>query len=141
MIGTPFYIMSFLDGRDIRGPRHPWRVARGPARHLGRRRAHAANGFIVPATRRSGWRISAKATGFYPRQISTWKTICTAQAATKDAETGEPVGQLPRFDNLIRFFSDQKGQPADRGTVIHGDYKIDNLVFHKTEPRVIGILE
>ncbi len=36
---------------------------------------------------------------------------------------------------LLHFFGIQ------RRTLIHGDYKIDNLVYHKTEPRVIGILE
>jgi aminoglycoside phosphotransferase (APT) family kinase protein len=41
----------------------------------------------------------------------------------------------------VGFFMNEKGQPADRTTLVHGDYKIDNLVFHKTEPRVIGILE
>lgn len=39
----------------------------------------------------------------------------------------------------MRYFSES--QPKDRSTVVHGDYKIDNLVFHKTEPRVIGILD
>jgi aminoglycoside phosphotransferase (APT) family kinase protein len=40
---------------------------------------------------------------------------------------------------MLKFFKEE--QPKDRGRPVHGDYKIDNLVFHKTEPRVIGILE
>lgn len=82
-----------------------------------------------------------KATGFYDRQIKTFMTISKVQAQTVDVDTKEPVGDLPHFEDMIRIFSNKKTQPQDRGTLVHGDYKIDNLVFHKTEPRVLGILD
>ena len=67
--------------------------------------------------------------------------ISQAQAETVDIESGEAVGKCRHLDNLVTFFKDPATQPKDRATLIHGDYKIDNLVYHKTEPRVIGILE
>jgi aminoglycoside phosphotransferase (APT) family kinase protein len=51
------------------------------------------------------------------------------------------VGKIPHYDDMVAFFSNPSTQPKDRGTFVHGDYKIDNVVFHKTEPRVIGILD
>lgn len=56
-------------------------------------------------------------------------------------DTKEPVGRIPHLDDLLEFFSNKTLQPTDRATLVHGDYKIDNMVFHKTEPRVIGILD
>lgn len=140
IIGTPFYIMSFLDGRIIEDAAMPG---------------------VSPSERRALWtdaiktlaklhRLNPKALGmgsfgkdkgFYSRQVQTWKTICDAQANTKDVETGQPVGPLPHFSGMMEFFADTGRQPEDRATLIHGDYKIDNLVFHKTEARVIGILD
>lgn len=57
-------------------------------------------------------------------------------------DTHKPVGPIhPQFDALIDFFGDTALQPKDRATLVHGDFKIDNLMFHPTEPRVIGILD
>ncbi|TDZ53069.1 Acyl-CoA dehydrogenase family member 11 [Colletotrichum trifolii] len=140
IIGTPFYIMEFLDGRIIEDAAMPgvsakerkllWKAATQTLAKLHR---------VEPES--VGLGSYGKKTGFYDRQIQTWSTICRRQAETKDKDTGEPVGDLPHFGELIRFFGDKMRQPRDRGTLIHGDFKIDNIVFHKTEPRVIGVLE
>lgn len=82
-----------------------------------------------------------KPTGFYDRQIATFTTVSKAQAQVVDADTNEPVGELPHFEDMVRFFAQKTTQPRDRGTLVHGDYKIDNIIFHRTEPRVIGILD
>ncbi|KAF7528025.1 hypothetical protein G7054_g10305 [Neopestalotiopsis clavispora] len=140
VIGTPFYIMSFLDGRIIEDPAMPdvspaersalWRAAVETLARLHRVDQQAV-----------GLASYGRPNGFYDRQLATWKTICGAQASAVDADTGKPVGQLPHFDEFMTFFSDASQQPVDRSSLIHGDYKIDNIVFHKTEPRVIGILD
>lgn len=82
-----------------------------------------------------------KPNGFYNRQIKTFKGLGDAQSKVRDVETGEVVGEVPRMAELVRFFEDEGRKPRDKGCLVHGDYKIDNLVYHPTEPRVIGILE
>ena len=82
-----------------------------------------------------------KHNGFYNRQIKTLSTVSAAQARVVDVDSKTAVGKIPHFDDMVSFFRNPATQPDDRACVIHGDYKIDNLVFHNTEPRVIGILE
>lgn len=82
-----------------------------------------------------------KPVGFYDRQIVTFRAISESQGRVEDVETRKAVEAIPKMDEMLDFFSNRRIQPRDRGTIIHGDYKIDNLVFHETEPRVIGILE
>jgi aminoglycoside phosphotransferase (APT) family kinase protein len=82
-----------------------------------------------------------KASDFYSRQVKTFRAVSEAQAKTVDVETGKPVGNIPHFDDMCKFFAETRTQPHDRSGFVHGDFKIDNLVFHRDEPRVIGILE
>lgn len=82
-----------------------------------------------------------KGPGFFSRQLKTFKALSQSQAQVVDQKTKTRVGELPHFPEMERFFSDLSHHPRDRSTLIHGDYKIDNVVFHKTEPRVIGILD
>ena len=82
-----------------------------------------------------------KPSGFYNRQIKTFNTISVAQAQAVDVETRISVGNTPHYEDVVKFLRDPESQPQDRASLIHGDYKIDNLIYHQTEPRIIGILE
>jgi aminoglycoside phosphotransferase (APT) family kinase protein len=64
-----------------------------------------------------------------------------SQAQAVDVDSNKPVGPVPHFEKLLDHFANKKLQPQDRASLVHGDYKLDNMVFHKTEPRVIGILD
>lgn len=46
--------------------------------------------------------------GFYDRQIKTFGTISKAQAAAKDADTGEPVGDIPVSIGIVADEHDRK---------------------------------
>jgi aminoglycoside phosphotransferase (APT) family kinase protein len=140
VIGTPFYIMEFLDGRIFEDPALPG-VSPEDRTAMWKDALRVLGTFhrVKPAD--VGLEKFGRPAGFYNRQLKTFNTLEVAQAQAKDKETGIPVGHIPHFKEMAEFFSDPRTQPADRSTFVHGDYKIDNMVFHKTGPRVIGILD
>ncbi|KAI1293121.1 phosphotransferase enzyme family protein [Xylaria venustula] len=140
VIGTPFYVMEFLDGRIFEDLAVPG-VSAEERTSLWRAAVETLARFHSVDFRKVGLESFGKSEGFYDRQLATWKQICTAQSKAVDVDTKEPVGQIPHFDEMLQFFADKDLQPRQRATLVHGDFKIDNLVFHKTEPRVIGILD
>ncbi|KAI4263432.1 MAG: hypothetical protein L6R42_001426 [Xanthoria sp. 1 TBL-2021] len=140
VIGTPFYIMEFLDGRIFENASLP-----GLSADERREMWHDAIRTLAKLHRLSpaavGLSTFGKPSGFYNRQLKTLGTISGSQAQAIDVESHKAVGKIPHFDDMVNFFSDPNKQPKERATLIHGDYKIDNLVYHKTEPRIIGILD
>ncbi|KAK4936454.1 hypothetical protein LTR10_022671 [Elasticomyces elasticus] len=140
VIGTPFYIMEFLDGRMVTEPHFPG-FSPEERTEMWRDAVRTLAKFHRVDFKEVGLSDFGRHGGFYDRQLKTFGTLSKAQAAVEDVDTKVPVGDIPHFDDMVAFFKQKSSQPKDRTTLIHGDYKIDNLVFHKTEPRVIGILD
>ncbi|KAI9804004.1 MAG: hypothetical protein M1833_000285 [Piccolia ochrophora] len=140
VLGTPFYIMEFLDGRIFEDPSFPG-VSSVDRTEMWRSAIHT----LALLHRLSPASISLTTYGppsdFYNRQIRTLGTISASQSATRDIDTDAPVGPIPHFPAMLSFFAAPSTQPRDRSSPIHGDYKIDNLVYHPREPRVVGILD
>ncbi|KAL9121128.1 MAG: hypothetical protein Q9187_002310 [Circinaria calcarea] len=140
VVGTPFYIMEFLDGRIFEDASFPG-VSPEERREMWYDAIRTLAKLHRVDPRSVGLSDFGKPSGFYNRQLKTLGMISESQAQAVDIESKLPVGKIPHFDDMVSFFKDPNTQPQDRGTLIHGDYKIDNLVYHKSEPKVIGILE
>lgn len=67
-----------------------------------------------------------KDTGFYARQMKSLGKVSGAQGAVVDEETGKAVGPIPRLDEMFAWF--KRNEVEDQATIIHGDFKIDNMV-------------
>ncbi|KIW75066.1 hypothetical protein Z517_11837 [Fonsecaea pedrosoi CBS 271.37] len=148
VVGTPFYIMEFLDGRIFKEAYIPgvsaeerslmWKEA---VQTLARLHGVDPAAVGLTNTTTTGAANFGQPRGFYARQIRTLKRLDASYSQVRDVETGEAVGRIPGMDEMVAFFEDQGSAPQDRGAITHGDYKIDNLVFHKTKPVIIGILD
>ncbi|KAF1932107.1 APH-domain-containing protein [Didymella exigua CBS 183.55] len=139
VIGTAFYVMEFVKGRIITDPNLST---------------------LPPTQRRSAWfsLISTlawlhsidpdsiglsnfgKKKDFYTRHCNTFSRIEAQQAKVKDIKTGAELGRAhPNFDEIVDYI--RKNVPSGRTSIVHGDYKFDNVILHPTEPRVIALLD
>lgn len=140
VVGTSFYIMSFLDGRIFEDPAMP-DVSPADRTAMWKSAVETLAKYHSTSPKSVNMENFGRPNNFYNRQLKTFATLSLAQAETKDIESGKPVGKIPHYDDMVKFFGQKETQPKDRGTFVHGDYKIDNVVFHKTEPYVIGVLD
>ena len=81
-------------------------------------------------------------TAYFPRQIKSLTKVSIAQSKIVDIETDKPVGPIPYFKEMTAWYRNHLPDETRTGLrVVHGDYKMDNVIFHPTEPRIIGILD
>jgi aminoglycoside phosphotransferase (APT) family kinase protein len=67
---------------------------------------------------------------YFERQISRWSRQYVASETAKIDAMDELMAWLPEHI-----------PPDDTSTVVHGDFRLDNMIFHPSEPRVIAVLD
>lgn len=129
VLGAPFFVMEMVEGRILWDPRLPGWEPADRARLFDAMNEAAANLHRVdPAA--VGLGDFGRPEGFLTRQIALW----TAQY--RAAETTP----IPAMDALIAWLP-LHVPPTSGRAVFHGDLRLDNLVIHPTEPRVLAILD
>ena len=67
---------------------------------------------------------------YIERQVARWSKQYQAAAAER----------IPAMDRLIEWLP-RHVPPGDETAIVHGDYRLDNVIFHPTEPRVLAVLD
>ena len=129
IVGTMFFIMEFVDGRIF------WELDLPESDSAERKAIYEhANQTIADLHNfdyeQIGLSDFGKPGNYFTRQISRW----SRQYAK--SETAE----ITAMNKLIEWLPGNI--PGDESaTVVHGDYRLDNMIIHPTEPRIIAVLD
>jgi len=129
VIGTEFYVMEFLEGRVFSDvlmseltPAERGAVQAELFETIGA--LHSADFFAL------GLGDYGKSTDYISRQIARWTKQYVA-SCTED---------LPAMNELIAWLS--ANIPAENASaIVHGDFRLGNMMVHPTEPRIIAVLD
>ncbi|XP_060076036.1 acyl-CoA dehydrogenase family member 10-like isoform X2 [Ylistrum balloti] len=129
VIGTPFYIMEYLKGRvfidrSLPGMTKPQRRELYSCMVDTLCQIHRVN---ISA---AGLDNYGKKGGFLKRNFARWAKQYEA-SKTREIES---------MNKLMQWIS-ERIPTNERVTVVHGDFRLDNLIFHPDRPEVIGVLD
>ena len=129
IVGTWFYIQEHVEGRIFWLPSLPDMTPdqRGPIFDAMNDAIAKLHNVDVDAV---GLGDFGKRTDYIARQINRWSK------QYKASETED----IPAMNNLMTWLPDNM-PTRDECSVVHGDYRLDNMIFHPTEPRVLAILD
>jgi aminoglycoside phosphotransferase (APT) family kinase protein len=129
VIGTDFYLMDFVEGRVF----HHYALPGMPAPQ--RRAIYQAMVEIMAALHTIdfgavGLDDYGRVGGYMARQVRRWSQQYI-MAKTED---------IPPMDRLMAWLPAHL-PAADETTIVHGDFRLENMIFHPTEPRVLAVVD
>ena len=130
IIGSMFYVMEHLEGRIFWDPAVPEvdNAERTAIYDEMNRVLAALHSVSVDEVGLSDY---GKPGNYYARQIGRW----TKQYRASETET------VADMEALMEWLPNHIPEGEETVALVHGDYRLDNMIFHPTEPRIIGILD
>ena len=133
VIGRAFFIMSFAEGRVLWDQSLPGmgRAERG-AIYDDMNRVIAALHCVDAGA--AGLTDYGKPGNYFERQIARWGKQYLASVT-------QPIDAMDDLMAWLPAHMPASARDESKVAVVHGDFRLDNLVFHPTEPRVIAVLD
>ena len=131
VIGTPFYVMDMVQGRIVWEAEFPGLGREQRAAHFEAMNATIAqlHGYDPEAI---GLGDYGKASGFVERQVARW---------SKQYLTDTDAGRVAAMDRLVDWLGKHLPPDSGRSSVVHGDYRCDNMIFDLGTPVVRAVLD
>lgn len=130
VMGSMFFVMEFLDGRTLFDPQLP---DLAPSERAGifdaMNRTIAAISLVDPIA--VGLGDFGRHGGYVERQVSRWSKQYRASETHKIAAMDALMDWLPQNMPVI----------PEEVRLAHGDFRLDNLIMHKSEPRVLAVVD
>ena len=129
VIGTAFYVMDYVEGRILWDPALPgMQPAERTAIFDEMNRVIAALHNVDYAA--VGLADYGKPGSYFAREIDRWSKQYRASETEK----------IEAMDNLMAWLP--ANIPAgDETSIVHGDYRLDNVIFHPSEPRILAVID
>ncbi len=129
VIGTSFYVMDFIEGRIF------WDQSLPELSREERPAIYDAMNDVIARLhmldyKALGLEDFGKPGNYFARQISRWSKQYRASETEK----------IEAADRLMEWLPENI-PPGDETSIVHGDFRLDNLIFHPREPRILAILD
>jgi aminoglycoside phosphotransferase (APT) family kinase protein len=139
VIGRAFYVMEFVQGRVLWDQSLPdMTPAQRRDIYLEMNRVMAALHTVDVAA--AGLSDYGKPGNYFERQIGRWTKQYQASADGAGPLT-QPIREMQQLIEWLPAHIPAMARREDLVSVVHGDYRLDNLMFHPSEPRVLAVLD
>jgi len=133
IMGRAFYVMAFVQGRVL------WEQTLPGMRNTERGAIYDEMNRVIAALHTvkfagRGLESYGRPGNYFERQIGRWSKQYLASVTQPIPEMDHLMAWLPA--NMPASAKDE-----NKVSIVHGDYRLDNLMFHPTEPRVLAVLD
>ena len=131
VIGTPFYVMDMVEGRIFWEAQLPQVAREQRAAHFDAMNATiAALHSFDPAA--MGLADYGKPAAFVERQVARWSSQYTGDT---------DAGRIETMDRLVAWLEKNLPPDSGRSSIVHGDFRCDNMIFDASAPSVRAVLD
>lgn len=133
IIGCAFYVMEFIEGRILWDPALP-----GFEKHQ-RKSMYEEMNRTIAALHQVDYGICGlsdygRPGDYFERQIARW-------SKQYHASITQPIMEMDWLIKWLPAHIPSTNSSPSLSTIVHGDFRLDNLLFHPTEPRVLAVLD
>ena len=133
VIGRAFYVMEFVEGRVL------WDQALPGMTNAQRGEIYDEMNRVISELHtvkfaERGLADYGKPGNYFERQIGRWSKQYAASIT-------QPIAEMDRLMAWLPAHIPASARDERMVSIVHGDFRLDNLLFHPTEPRVLGVLD